>query len=216
MQQFEQSIGRYLAELDQADRDPAMVLPERVTRLQEKAAKIKRQMHELSAIEQQLAQALDIKLWRLSLEATVSPAPARRISRWEQEEILKKVQARLDSPPEASKLRRRPIEHVFGAAFGQCHRRIQLTVRRFASDGSAGHGHHELDPVGEAPRTRAARLRSCHVAERLTVSLDRTSSRRRRASPSHSRFRRRCCPAKPAPCSGCAPHRSVLSQPWPA
>ena len=96
-----------------------MVLPERVTRLQEKAAKIKRQMHELSAIEQQLAQVLDIKLWRLSLEATVPPAPARRISRWEQEEILKKVQARLDSPLEASKLRRRPIEHVFGTAFGQ-------------------------------------------------------------------------------------------------
>jgi transposase len=54
MQQLEQSIGRYLAELDRADRDPAMVLPERVARLQEKVAKIKGQMRELSAIEQQL------------------------------------------------------------------------------------------------------------------------------------------------------------------
>lgn len=54
MQQLEQSIGRYLAELDRADRDPAMVLPERVARLQEKVAKIKGQMRDLSAIEQQL------------------------------------------------------------------------------------------------------------------------------------------------------------------
>jgi transposase len=54
MQQLEHSISRYLAELDRADRDPALVLPERVARLKEKVAKIKGQMQGLVAIEQQL------------------------------------------------------------------------------------------------------------------------------------------------------------------
>jgi len=54
MQQLEQNIGRYLAELDRADRDPTLVLPERATRLKEKIAKIKEQMHGLAKVEQQL------------------------------------------------------------------------------------------------------------------------------------------------------------------
>ena len=54
MQQLEHSINRYLAELDRADRDPAVVLPERAARLKEKIAKIKEQMRGLGEIEQQL------------------------------------------------------------------------------------------------------------------------------------------------------------------
>jgi transposase len=54
MEQLEQSIKRYLAELDRADRDPSVVLPERVTRLREKIAKIKNQMRELGEVEQRL------------------------------------------------------------------------------------------------------------------------------------------------------------------
>lgn len=54
LQQLEHSISRYLAELDRADRDPALVLPERVTRLKEKVAKIKEQMGGLGEIKQQL------------------------------------------------------------------------------------------------------------------------------------------------------------------
>jgi transposase len=54
MQQLEHSINRYLAELDRADRDPTVVLPERAARLKEKVAKIKEQMRGLDAIEQQL------------------------------------------------------------------------------------------------------------------------------------------------------------------
>jgi hypothetical protein len=54
MEQLEQSIKRYLAELDRADRDPSIVLPERVTRLKEKIAKIKDQMRELGEVEQRL------------------------------------------------------------------------------------------------------------------------------------------------------------------
>ncbi len=54
MQQLEHSINRYLAKLDRADRDPAVVLPERAARLKEKIAKIKEQMRGLGEIEQQL------------------------------------------------------------------------------------------------------------------------------------------------------------------
>jgi transposase len=54
MQQLEHSINRYLAELDRADRDPALVLPESVARLKEKVAKIKGQMRGLVEIERQL------------------------------------------------------------------------------------------------------------------------------------------------------------------
>jgi transposase len=54
MQQLEHSINRYLAELDRADRNPTIVLPERAARLKEKIAKIKEQMRGLSEIEQQL------------------------------------------------------------------------------------------------------------------------------------------------------------------
>jgi transposase len=54
MQQLEQSIHRYLSELDRADRDPTVVLPERVERLKEKVARIKDQMRGLGEIERQL------------------------------------------------------------------------------------------------------------------------------------------------------------------
>lgn len=48
------------------------------------------------------------------LKAKCTPAPQRRINRWEHEGILEMVQARLDGAPEASKLRQRTVEHVFG------------------------------------------------------------------------------------------------------
>jgi transposase len=54
MQQLEHSNNRYLAELDRADRDPAVVLPERAARLKEKIAKIKEQMRGLGEIDQEL------------------------------------------------------------------------------------------------------------------------------------------------------------------
>ena len=47
MQQLEDSIERYLAELDRADREPDAVLPERVAHLKEKIAKVKEQMQAL-------------------------------------------------------------------------------------------------------------------------------------------------------------------------
>jgi len=263
MQQLEQSINRYLAELDRADRDPTMVLPERVSRLKDKVAKIKDQMRELGEVEQRMQDsqerqisltdpdarsmatsrlgsavvgynvqaAVDAKhhmivahevtngvtdqgqlaaMAKLAKKATghpkpivladrgyfegyeileceragiatlvpkpltsnskaegrfdkrdfiyderrdeyrcpagqtaiyrfttvedgktlrkywssacggchlkpqCTPAPCRRISRWEHEEVLETVQARLDGAPETSRLRQRTVEHVFG------------------------------------------------------------------------------------------------------
>jgi transposase len=53
-QQLEHSINRYLAELDRADRQPELVLPERASRLRQKISKIKEQMRELGHMEQRL------------------------------------------------------------------------------------------------------------------------------------------------------------------
>jgi transposase len=58
-QQLEASIERYLAELDRADRDPALVPEERVEHLKEKIAKVRAQMKVLDAIDEQLASSPD-------------------------------------------------------------------------------------------------------------------------------------------------------------
>jgi transposase len=53
-QQLEHSISRYLAELDRADRQPELVLPERAARLKDRIGKLKEQMRELGQMEQRL------------------------------------------------------------------------------------------------------------------------------------------------------------------
>src|SRR5476651_1197226 len=59
MAQLEESIGRYLAELDRADRDPTLVTEGRVSRLKEKVATVKAHMEHLKQIGQQLRAAPD-------------------------------------------------------------------------------------------------------------------------------------------------------------
>jgi transposase len=59
MQQLEESITRYLAELDRADRQPAAVTEVRVAHLQDKVAAIRSQMRRLARIGQQMAKAPD-------------------------------------------------------------------------------------------------------------------------------------------------------------
>lgn len=59
IEQLEDSIKRYLAELDRADRDAAAVLPGRVAHLKEKIAKVKQQMQELEAIGKQMLASED-------------------------------------------------------------------------------------------------------------------------------------------------------------
>ena len=54
MEQLEESIGRYLAELDRADREPTAVSEGRVSRLKEKIIHIKEQMQRLNQIGTQM------------------------------------------------------------------------------------------------------------------------------------------------------------------
>ncbi len=47
------------------------------------------------------------------LKKQCTPAPYRRVARWEHEDVLDTMQARLDRMPEASRLRRQTAEHPF-------------------------------------------------------------------------------------------------------
>src|SRR5262252_7474457 len=58
-QQLEESIARYLAELDRADRDPTLVPASRVAQLREKIAAVKAHVRHLAKIDKQLLQAPD-------------------------------------------------------------------------------------------------------------------------------------------------------------
>jgi hypothetical protein len=49
-----------------------------------------------------------------SLKPKCTPSPQRRISRWEHEAVLEKVQARLDADPNKMRVRRQTVEHPFG------------------------------------------------------------------------------------------------------
>ncbi|HET9245789.1 MAG TPA: IS1182 family transposase, partial [Xanthobacteraceae bacterium] len=59
MEQLEESISRYLAELDRADREPTLVTEGRVSRLKEKVATVKAHMQQLKQIGQRLQEAPD-------------------------------------------------------------------------------------------------------------------------------------------------------------
>jgi transposase len=59
LQQLEESIARYLAELDRADREPAQVSEGQVSRLKEKITKIKVQMERLKQVGKQMQEAPD-------------------------------------------------------------------------------------------------------------------------------------------------------------
>src|SRR5271169_554803 len=59
MQQLEESIARYMTELDRADREPALVTEARVEHIKEKVETVKQQMRQLKQIGKQMAQAAD-------------------------------------------------------------------------------------------------------------------------------------------------------------
>jgi len=59
MQQLEESIARYLNDLERADREPASVPPARVSQLQEKIATVRAQVRKLRHIEKRLQAAPD-------------------------------------------------------------------------------------------------------------------------------------------------------------
>lgn len=49
-----------------------------------------------------------------ALRAQCTTGKERRVRRWEHEEVLERLQARLDRKPQQMTVRRRTIEHVFG------------------------------------------------------------------------------------------------------
>jgi len=58
------------------------------------------------------------------LKTSCTPAPERRVTRWEHEHILEAMQRRLDANPGAMRLRRQTVEHPFGtlkARMGAAH-----------------------------------------------------------------------------------------------
>jgi transposase len=59
MQQLEDSIARYLTELDRADREPTLVTEARVGHIKGKIATVKAQMRQLKQIGQQMSKAPD-------------------------------------------------------------------------------------------------------------------------------------------------------------
>ncbi len=48
------------------------------------------------------------------LKAQCTPAPERRITRWEHESVLEAMQQRLDHEPDMMRMRRQTVEHPFG------------------------------------------------------------------------------------------------------
>jgi len=59
LKQLETSIARYLAELDRADREPSVVFPEKVARLNDKIAAMKARIEHLNEIGKQMQEAPD-------------------------------------------------------------------------------------------------------------------------------------------------------------
>jgi transposase len=59
MQQLEESIARYLTELDRADREPTLVTEARVDHIKDKLATVKAQIRQLKQIGKQMSQAPD-------------------------------------------------------------------------------------------------------------------------------------------------------------
>ena len=49
-----------------------------------------------------------------SIKARCTPSPFRRVTRWEHEEVIEAVQARLDRDPEKMRVRQQTAEHPFG------------------------------------------------------------------------------------------------------
>jgi len=49
-----------------------------------------------------------------SLKNKCTPSKQRRISRWEHEEVLETMQARVDQSPDCMRIRRETVEHPFG------------------------------------------------------------------------------------------------------
>lgn len=77
---------------------------------------------------------------RCPLKARCTPAPERRVTRWEHEHILEAMQQRLDANPNAMRVRRQTDEHPFGtlkARMGASH--FLMKTKRHVSTEMALH-----------------------------------------------------------------------------
>jgi transposase len=73
---------------------------------------------------------------RCALRANCTASIERRIKRWEHEEVIETMQARLDRWPDAMRVRRRTVEHVFGTLkdwMGRSHFKTR-TLRNVATE----------------------------------------------------------------------------------
>src|SRR5215472_16411715 len=79
--QLEQSVARYLAQLDTADRqEPSETIELKKTRLKEKLTKLKSEMAKLEAIEKQVLAAPDQQISLTPTAARWRPAAAAQVS----------------------------------------------------------------------------------------------------------------------------------------
>jgi transposase len=78
MQQLEESIARYLADLDRADRDPNTVTEARVEHLKEKVETVKAQMRRLKDLGEQMAKSPDEQISLTDPDARSMATSARR------------------------------------------------------------------------------------------------------------------------------------------
>jgi transposase len=66
-----------------------------------------------------------------AIKARCTPSRERRITRWEHEAVIEAMQRRLDEMPDAMRIRRSVVEHVFGTIkdwMGRCHFRTRRQV----------------------------------------------------------------------------------------
>ena len=74
--------------------------------------------------------------YRCAVKASCTASIERRIKRWEHEEVIEDMQARLDRMPDAMRVRRRTVEHVFGTLkdwMGRSHFKTR-TLRNVATE----------------------------------------------------------------------------------
>jgi transposase len=74
------------------------------------------------------------------IKANCTPAPERRVTRWEHEHVLEAMQHRLDTNPDAMRVRRQTVEHPFGtlkARMGATH--FLMKTKRHVSSEMALH-----------------------------------------------------------------------------
>jgi transposase len=111
MAQIEESVARYLQQLDSADRQkPSEALKIKAGRLKEKIEKLKEEMLRLEALKTQMLATPDQQI-------SLTDPDARSMAtsgRWEHEHLLEAVQRRLDADPGKMRVRRETVEHPFG------------------------------------------------------------------------------------------------------